>query len=144
MNAISGVRIATKSAQLGSWGEATQAQLINFIERKLDGGVKRLSVAWYGGEPTLYLDIVITMTKAIRNTCASKNCAVDFGMITNGYNLGETTISQPAEAAINTVQITLDGDRDTHNGRRYLADGNETFDRIVENVFKLASAVFIL
>ena len=36
------------------------------------------------------------------------------------------------------VKITLDGDRDTHNRMRPLRGGQGTFDRIVENMRRIA------
>ena len=39
------------------------------------------------------------------------------------------------------VKVTLDGDRDTHNRMRPLRGGQGTFDRIIENVRKVAGKV---
>ena len=41
------------------------------------------------------------------------------------------------------VKITLDGDRDTHNRMRPLRGGQGTFDRIVENIRRVAGRVRI-
>ena len=42
---------------------------------------------------------------------------------------------------LNGVKITLDGDRDTHNRMRPLRGGQGTFDRIVENIRRVAGRV---
>ena len=39
---------------------------------------------------------------------------------------------------LNGIKITLDGDKDTHNRMRPLRGGQGTFDRIVENIRKVA------
>ena len=39
---------------------------------------------------------------------------------------------------LNGIKITLDGDRDTHNRMRPLRGGQGTFDRIIENIRKVA------
>ena len=44
---------------------------------------------------------------------------------------------------LNYVKITLDGDRDTHNRMRPLRGGQGTFDKIIENVRKVAGKVRI-
>src|SRR5687768_17987010 len=41
------------------------------------------------------------------------------------------------------VKVTLDGDRDTHNRMRPLRGRQGTFDRIIENVRKVADKVAI-
>ena len=43
-----------------------------------------------------------------------------------------------APLGLNGIKITLDGDRDTHNRMRPLRGGQGTFDRIVENVRRVA------
>src|SRR4029453_11074382 len=39
---------------------------------------------------------------------------------------------------LNGVKVTLDGDRDAHNRLRPLRGGQGTFDRIIENVRRVA------
>lgn len=117
-----------------------QDAVINFVDRKTSGRANRLSVTWYGGEPTLYLGIIIGMSERIASVCSANKCNVDFGMITNGYNLDDEAIKQLAKMRMGAVQITLDGGVETHNKRRYLTSGGGTFDKIVENVIRLSEA----
>jgi uncharacterized protein len=59
-------------------------------------------------------------------------------MATNGYGLTETMCRQLEDLRIRNLQITLDGPRDVHDGRRVLRGGGKTYDRIVENIITAA------
>ena len=65
------------------------------------------------------------------------------GIITNGLLLTEELVDRLLPLGLNYVKITLDGDRDTHNRMRPLRGGQGTFDRIIENVRKVAGKVRI-
>ncbi|MBQ9042250.1 MAG: radical SAM protein [Eggerthellaceae bacterium] len=121
-----------------------QDAVVDFVNRKTSDKTNRLSVTWYGGEPTLCLKIVISISERIASICSANKCDVNFGMITNGYSLDDEAIKQLAKVHMSTVQITLDGGRETHNKRRHLVNGGGTFDKIVENVIRLSKAgVFV-
>ena len=65
------------------------------------------------------------------------------GIITNGLLLTEELVDRLLPYGLNYVKITLDGDRDTHNRMRPLRGGQGTFDRIIENIRKVAGKVRI-
>ena len=58
-------------------------------------------------------------------------------MITNGYLLTQETARRLVEVGIREFQITLDGDEQTHNSRRSLAGGGESYHRIWSNLLAL-------
>ena len=58
-------------------------------------------------------------------------------MTTNGYLLYGTTLSTLLTLGINSFQITLDGNMESHNATRMLKDGSKTFDKIWENIITL-------
>ena len=63
------------------------------------------------------------------------------GIITNGLLLTEEVVDRLLPLGLNYVKVTLDGDRDVHNKMRPLRGGQGTFDRIVENVRRVAGKV---
>ena len=65
------------------------------------------------------------------------------GIITNGLLLTEELVDRLLPYGLSYVKITLDGDRDTHNRMRPLRGGQGTFDRIIENIRKVAGKVRI-
>ena len=59
-------------------------------------------------------------------------------IITNGLLLSEEVVDRLVPLGLNGIKITLDGDHDTHNRMRPLRGGQGTFDRIVDNIRKVA------
>jgi uncharacterized protein len=68
--------------------------------------------------------------------------AYDAALITNGYFLTEDKIRRLNDLRVNYLQITLDGAKQTHDSRRYLAGGGPTYDRILANVDALMASDF--
>jgi uncharacterized protein len=115
--------------------EETGNRLVEWLGEQKN--IRYLSVTWYGGEPLLAFDTICFLTEKLRKTGIELS---GFGLITNGYLLDDAKISRLNELGISSVQITLDGNRETHDKRRYLAGGKPTFDRILENIAALMNS----
>ena len=107
--------------------EAAEDLLIAFI-KKYRGDVIHLT--WYGGEPLLAWERILSVNKRLGDI----GRRYDAGMITNGYLLTPDKAKRLNELKIGYLQITLDGTKETHNARRYLAGGGPTYDKILENI----------
>lgn len=85
------------------------------------------NILLFGGEPLLpeTMDIVDYIIK--------KSSGKKVTIITNGFYL-QDYISILSQASIDYVQVTLDGDKEFHDKRRYLSDGGPTFDRIMGGI----------
>jgi uncharacterized protein len=59
-------------------------------------------------------------------------------IITNGLLLTPEVVDRMLPFGLNGIKITLDGDKDTHNRMRPLRGGQGTFDRIIENIRRVA------
>ena len=68
----------------------------------------------------------------------SAACRMSLTIITNGLLLTEESSIGCCRSGCSGVKITLDGDRDTHNRMRPLRGGQGTFDRIIENIRRVA------
>ncbi len=120
-------------------GAEVQEALLQFVEGKL-GEAERLSVTWYGGEPTLCLDLIEGLSRRFRALCRRHGVEIlPANVVTNGYLLSAQIAERLREAGIKAAQITLDGDRATHDQRRPLRGGGGTFDRILDNVAAVGS-----
>jgi uncharacterized protein len=108
--------------------------IIHFIEDKLpENG--NLSIVWYGGEPTLCLDIIENLTTRMRSVCESHSAQyLPADIITNGFLLTRSTAQRLTQNGITTAQVTLDGDQVTHDRRRPLKDLSGTFEHILDNI----------
>lgn len=102
--------------------------IVEFVKRKIDA--KRLDVTWFGGEPLLAFRRIESLTHKLQ----SLGLAYSAGIITNGYLLNESVISQLNSLDIKRMQVTIDGLQEEHDKRRFLKGGHPTFERIVENL----------
>lgn len=110
-----------------------------------DGEYKEseLTLCVTGGEPLLALPAIRRLVTGAREACSARGVRLVASMITNGYLLDREVAEELSKLSPNwTVQITLDGARDTHDGRRRLRGGGRTYDRIVQNILSLDSDVF--
>lgn len=113
--------------------EAVCQNIVHYCEETL-AQKSALTVTWYGGEPMLARDVVVSLSRDLIEVCRSKECQYVAGMITNGYLLDPSNIELLKQARISFFQITVDGPRDIHDQRRPLLSGGPTYERIVENL----------
>jgi uncharacterized protein len=112
----------------------TQEALLGFVRDRLDEA-ERLGVTWYGGEPTLCLDLIEVLSRRLADMCQQHDVEVlPASIVTNGYLLSIPVAERLLEAGIEEAQITLDGNRETHDQRRPLRGKGGTFDQILDNI----------
>ena len=114
--------------------DETEAQLINFI--KLHKKISDIAIIWYGGEPLLAIDRIRSINKKISELGKDYTSMI----VTNGYLLDDNVISILDELKLKKIQITLDGNKETHDSRRCLKGGGPTFDKIVSNMKNLMNS----
>lgn len=116
--------------------QAVQEELVSYFEEAANK-FRSLSVTWFGGEPSLAIDVILSLSKRFVKIAIEKNIRYDASMTSNGYSLVpvDATIDILKECKINNIQITIDGIPTIHNKRRRLKNSKEgTFQRILENV----------
>lgn len=118
----------------GAMTEKVQDDLISFIRQKLKNDVSTLAITWYGGEPLLYPDIILNLSNRIKKLCAEYEVEFYQKVITNGYLLNNEMNRILERIGVSSIQITIDGNEQQHNARRYLRSGGDTFAQVVENV----------
>lgn len=117
---------STHSPQFMS--DKVENDIITFIQNHKY--LSHLYVTWFGGEPLLAFDRIVTLTKRMQ----SIGLKYKAGMITNGYLLTEEKVKFFEELQISSVQITIDGLEQTHNARRFKKGGGPTFQTILNNI----------
>lgn len=95
--------------------------------------IERLSISWFGGEPMLAYDKVLELTRRVSSLAAAKGKPFSANITTNGTLLTPKRIEELKEAGVNHYQITIDGDRTTHNGIKVLGNAS-AYDRTMENI----------
>ena len=108
--------------------ESVENKIVDYIRGCHD--VKTVSVTWFGGEPLLAFDRIVSLTRKIQQL----GIVYKAGMITNGYLLSEKVISLLPSLNISSLQITIDGLAPLHDSRRCLKSGKPTFAKISHNI----------
>ena len=118
---------------------ATAARVGDWIERELDRvRPERFGLTFFGGEPLLNLPVMYLLADRLWRAAAARGVTMYTNIITNGLLLTEDVVDRMLPFGLNGIKITLDGDRDTHNRMRPLRGGQGTFDRIVDNIRRVA------
>lgn len=122
--------------------EAKHPSILNpEIERAVlavvDDQLTRISsfhVTWFGGEPLVGKRPLLSLSDAFIQRCDAAAVEYSAEIITNGYLLSRETCEELRDRRVESAQVGLDGPPDTHNRMRPLANGGESFWRIVENL----------
>jgi uncharacterized protein len=111
----------------------------DWLDRELERvRPEKLVLTFFGGEPLLNLPVMYTIAERAWKATQARGVEMFINIITNGLLLSEEVVDRLAPLGLNGIKITLDGDHDTHNRMRPLRGGQGTFDRIVENIRKVA------
>ena len=113
-------------------------KIIKFIKSYVvDNDIKTLSIGWFGGEPTLNIEIIRYITDNIRDFLDEHEVQYIPTIVTNGYNLDNVVFNELINLGIRQFQITVDGDKELHDKTRLTKNGNGSFDIIINNLKKL-------
>ncbi|MBO4373507.1 MAG: radical SAM protein [Lachnospiraceae bacterium] len=109
-------------------------KLMDFID--LHKREDQLYITWYGGEPLLAIDRIRSIDRRLKEKEKKYNAMI----VTNGYLLKEDIIKDLNDLSINHMQITLDGNKKTHDSRRFQVNGEGSFDMIMNNLDALMAS----
>lgn len=97
--------------------------------------LKRITVNLFGGKPTLAYNNMLRTMIGFHDVCGQLGLdAPEFQLVSNGFLLTQKRLKQLQSLGLVDLQVTIDGTRDTHNTRRRHASGQNSYDRIWENV----------
>ena len=117
----------------------TAARVADWIERELDRvRPEKFVLTFFGGEPLLNLPVMYYLAERLKEATSRRGVQQITSIITNGLLLTEEVVNRMLPFGLKGVKITLDGDRETHNRMRPLRGGQGTFDRIIDNMRRIA------
>jgi uncharacterized protein len=117
----------------------TAGRVSEWIERELDRvQPEKLVLTFFGGEPLLNLPVMYAVAERASDAAAARGIPLYTNIITNGLLLTPDVVDRMLPFGLNGVKITLDGDQHTHDRMRPLRGGQGTFDRIIENIKRVA------
>lgn len=114
-------------------GAKVQEDILNFIRENISSK-QSVNITWYGGEPLLAVPVIESLTGKMLALCRENGCVYSASIVTNGFMLTPAIAERLVNCKITSVQVTLDGDAQAHDSRRYLKGGGATFAVIVENL----------
>ena len=101
-------------------------------DRHESDGFAALNVQWYGGDPSLALDVVEELTGKLVAWCAETGVTYDAMMLTNANVIGEAEADLIAACGVSSVFLTIDGPEHIHNKRRVAANGTNSYERTIQ------------
>ena len=109
-----------------------QNAIVDFVKAKKD--LKSLNIVWYGGEPLMGKDSIFRLSDLLISYCDKHKISYGAGIVSNAWFLNGEMAAQLYTRRVRWVQVTIDGDRGTHDRMRPLTSGHGTFDRILDNI----------
>jgi uncharacterized protein len=117
----------------------TAERVAQWAEERLDTlKPESFVMTFFGGEPLLNLPVTYFLAERMWTSCQARGVRMLVNVITNGLLLTPEVVDRLAPFGLNGVKVTLDGDRDMHNKMRPLRGGQGTFDKIVNNIRRVA------
>lgn len=108
------------------------SDLMNFI--RMHDNAKKIVLTWYGGEPLLAFPQIKEIYQHLKTDKDLPEISFQT-IITNGSLINEEICTFFNETGLNSIQITIDGNENSHNKTRcYKANGDPTFHIIYKNV----------
>ncbi|MFF7633030.1 radical SAM protein [Kitasatospora sp. NPDC008050] len=114
----------------------TITSVLDFTRRRMaEVRLDKLALMLFGGEPLLN-------PRGARELLhrAAELGELNASMVSNGTLLTPLIAKELNAAGLRSVQVTFDGDRDTHDAIRVRRSGGGTFDVIINNVAKAMAA----
>lgn len=94
---------------------------------------KHIDVRWFGGEPTLDIELIGRLSEKIIHLCEEHGIIYTSNMITNGVLIDEDVLEKFIQWKITSFQITMGG-RITHDKERIMKNGKNTYHLLLENI----------
>lgn len=95
--------------------------------------IKLVTVDWYGGEPLLNLKFIETTSNEIISLCNEFGLIYNATITTNGYLLSENVARKLKKLNVTSAQVSIDGPKEVHDKRRFLINGEGSFDEVFKN-----------
>lgn len=111
-------------------------RILTYLHNKI-GQYTGVYVEWFGGEPLLATNEIISLSQNIREICKINNRSYISSITTNGFYLSFETFSRLLDAGVVYFQITIDGSKQTHDRLRPLKNGGPTYDIIISNILEI-------
>lgn len=99
--------------------------------------IKIFHISWFGGEPLMAYDKLLEFTKFAQKLTSENGQTFVCSITTNATLLNPERIDELHKAGVTHYQITIDGEKDTHDSIKVLAN-KSAFEIALSNIAYLA------
>lgn len=110
-----------------------QEAVVSYVRKNIHR-YSSVNVGWFGGEPSLQMDVIENISSKIIDICKRAHKPYSASITTNGYLLTPKNIDKLLKLKVLGYTVTLDGLQEIHDSVRFLKGGEPTFERIVHNL----------
>ncbi len=102
---------------------------------------ERLFISYYGSDLLSNLKAIVSTARELKQFCEEKEIRFRFGMVTSGVLLTRKVIETLRPLGFSQVQITIDGNQQTHDASRPFQSGKGTYTTIMKNLAEYAGLI---
>ncbi len=95
--------------------------------------LKSLRVTWFGGEPLMAVDSIWTMYEKLVHALPD-SIKYSSNIITSGYHLDNKAVDILRKVKVSSIQVTIDGLKETHNKVKFLSECKDVFGKVIDNI----------
>lgn len=119
--------------------KVNQRRLVHFLLRKASEH-SSIHIHWFGGEPMLEYQVLLNLAHEISKKLSLCGVAFDHSITTNGTLISSYVAQRLKQVGITHVQVTLDGDRVSHDSLRIKPGGEGSFNAVLDGILACSQA----
>lgn len=114
----------------------TYDSVLNYVIKNKER-FTHLELILFGGEPSTAHKSYLPFLKELNKILTFYGKSLVGSMVTNGYLITNSILEELYNLNVCGYQITLDGNKETHNRQRMLKNGNGSFDVVYSNILNI-------
>lgn len=122
-----------ESFNKGFMSKELQDAIIRYVRRNINK-YQSLHVSWFGGEPTLAMDIIQYLSDQFIEICKKAKKPYTSSITSNGYLLTPENMKTLIKCKVYSYQVTIDGIEEVHNRQKPHITGVKTFQTVINNL----------
>ncbi len=108
-------------------------KIIEFIKKK-SKKYKQIHIEFFGGEPLLYFENIMFISKSLMNFCNKNKIKYTSNIVTNASLLSENVINKLKKINIINIQVTLDGTKREYERRKNYIEVHDAYELVLKNI----------
>ncbi|HTV67737.1 MAG TPA: radical SAM protein [Rhizobiaceae bacterium] len=111
-----------------------------YIKNELASG-EPLHVTWYGGEPTLQLDEILSQSVDLKELCSARGSHFSCDLLTNGSTLNEKQCAKLVELPLTDIQVSIDWPIEKSERQKGRLSAHATLDDVLKRTALIPQSI---